>query len=63
MADNLSKAGWSWGYCSAVTRDGWRWVVDAHLCDGRRYVVKSDDLLTAFLELERVTRKNLSAAA
>jgi hypothetical protein len=23
-------AGWSWGYCSAVTRSGWRWIVDAH---------------------------------
>ena len=21
IADNLSKAGWSWGYCSAVTLD------------------------------------------
>jgi hypothetical protein len=29
IADKLSAAGWSWGYCSAVTRDGWRWIVDA----------------------------------
>jgi len=29
IADKLSAAGWSWGYCSAITRDGWRWVVDA----------------------------------
>jgi hypothetical protein len=29
VADKLSAAGWSWGYCSAVTRDGWRWIVDA----------------------------------
>ena len=29
-ADKLSAAGWSWGYCSAVTRQGWRWIVDAH---------------------------------
>jgi hypothetical protein len=28
IADKLSAAGWSWGYCSAVTCDGWRWVVD-----------------------------------
>jgi len=27
VADKLSAAGWSWGYCSAVTRDGWRWMV------------------------------------
>ena len=30
VADKLSAAGWSWGYCSAVTRDGWRWTVDAY---------------------------------
>jgi hypothetical protein len=29
IADKLSAAGFSWGYCSAVTRDGWRWIVDA----------------------------------
>jgi hypothetical protein len=39
------------GYCSAVTRDGWRWIVDAHR-EGRRYIVHSDELLSAFLELE-----------
>jgi hypothetical protein len=49
--DKLSAAGWSWGYCSAVTRDGWRWIVDAHR-EGRRYIVHSDELLSAFLELE-----------
>ena len=52
VADKLSAAGWSWGYCSAVTRDGWRWIVDAHRDDGRRDVVHSDELLTAFVELE-----------
>jgi hypothetical protein len=51
VADKLSAAGWSWGYCSAVTKHGWRWIVDAHK-DGKRYVVRSDELLTAFLELE-----------
>ena len=39
-------------YCSAVTRDGWRWIVDAHKDDGKRYIVHSDELLSAFLELE-----------
>jgi len=52
VADKLSAAGWSWGYCSAVTRDGWRWIVDAHKNNGRRYIVHSDELLSAFLELE-----------
>jgi len=51
VANKLSAAGWTWGYCSAVTRDGWRWIVNAHR-EGRRYIVQSDELLTAFLELE-----------
>ena len=51
IADKLSAAGWSWGYCRAVTGHGWRWIVDAHR-DGRRYIVHSDELLSAFLELE-----------
>jgi len=34
IADKLSVAGWTWGYCSTVTRNGWRWVVDAHKTDG-----------------------------
>ena len=51
VADKLTAAGWSWGYCSAVTRDGWRWIVDAHR-DSRRYIVYSDELLSALLESE-----------
>jgi hypothetical protein len=50
IADKLSAAGWSWGYCSAVTRDGWPWIVDAHRGDG--LIVHSDELLSAFLELK-----------
>ena len=34
-----------------VTRDSWRWIVDAHR-EGRRYIVHSEELLSAFLELE-----------
>jgi hypothetical protein len=51
IADKLSAAGWSWGYCSAVRKDGWRWIVDANR-EGRRHIVHSDELLSAFLELE-----------
>jgi hypothetical protein len=29
VADKLSAAGWSWGYCSAANQHGWRWIVDA----------------------------------
>jgi hypothetical protein len=39
------------GLLQPGTCDGWRWVVDAHR-EGRRYIVHSDELLSAFLELE-----------
>jgi hypothetical protein len=52
VADKLSAAGWTWGYCSVVTRHGRRWVVDAYQSDGKRYIVESAELLAAFLELE-----------
>jgi hypothetical protein len=28
------------------------WIADAHRDDGKRYVVRADEKLTAFLELE-----------
>ena len=31
------------------------WIADAHRADGKRYVVRSDEILTAFLELESST--------
>ena len=52
VADKLSAAGWSCGYRSAVTEHGRRWIVDAHCGHGRRFIVQSDELLTAFLELQ-----------
>jgi hypothetical protein len=54
IADNLSKAGWSWGCVSAVDSEGRTiWIADAHRGDGNRFVVQADEKLTAFLELER----------
>jgi len=32
------------------------WIVDAHRDDGKRFVVRADEKLTAFLELESVIR-------
>jgi hypothetical protein len=29
------------------------WIVDAHRDDGRRFIVQSDEKLSAFVELER----------
>jgi len=52
IADNLSKSGWTWGYTSLTDSAGQMlFNIDAH-CDGKRYIVRTDELLTAFLELE-----------
>ena len=52
IADNLSKAGWSWD-CSTVDSEGRTiWIVDAHRDDGRRFIVHADEKLSAFVELE-----------
>jgi hypothetical protein len=49
IADNLSKAGFSWGCVSAIDSSGRTiWIVDAHRGDGKRFVVRSDEILTAF---------------
>jgi len=54
IADNLSKAGWSRGCVAAVDREGREiWIVDAHRDDGKLFIARSDEKLTAFLELER----------
>jgi hypothetical protein len=54
IANRLSKAGWSLGWVSAVDSEGRTiWIVDAHRSDGRRFVVRADEKLSAFVELER----------
>ena len=57
IADNLSKAGWSLGWVSALDCQGRTiWIVDAHRNDGKRFIVRADEMLTAFLELEAAIR-------
>jgi len=57
IADNLSKAGWSWGCVSGVDRRVRTiFVADAHRDDGKRFVVRADEKLTSFVELESVIR-------
>ena len=52
IADNLSKAGWSLGYVSAIDSEGQTiWIVDAHRDDGKRFIAHADEKLTAFVEL------------
>ena len=58
IADNLSKAGFSWGCVATVDREGRTiWVVAAER-NAQRFIVHADEKLTAFLELERVTRES-----
>ena len=61
IADNLSKAGWSWGCVATVDREGRTiFVADAHRGDGKRYVVHADEKLSAFMELESEIRRTTS---
>jgi hypothetical protein len=53
IADNLSKAGFSLSWVSAIDNDGRTvWIVDAHGY-GKRFIVRAEEILTAFLEAER----------
>jgi hypothetical protein len=59
IADRLSKAGWSLGWVSAVDSEGRTiWIADAHRDNGKRFIVRADEKLRAFLELQRVTRES-----
>jgi len=59
IADNLSKAGWSWGWVSAIDSRGQTiWITDAHRGDGKRFIARADENLTAFIELERAIRES-----
>jgi hypothetical protein len=54
IADRLHAEGWSYGIAEHLTKQGLLFCVDAPR-DGKRFIVKADDLLTAFLSLERDT--------
>src|SRR5438132_5660350 len=54
IADRLHAEGWSYGIAEHLTKHGLLFCVDAHR-DGKRFIIKADDLLTAFLSLERET--------
>jgi hypothetical protein len=57
IADNLSNAGWSWAVFQRLIPTGERsGLADAHRDNGQRFVVRADEKLTAFLELEAATR-------
>jgi hypothetical protein len=57
IPDNLSASGWS--CVSAIDSNGRTiFVADAHRDNGKRFIVTADEKLTAFLELQRVTRES-----
>jgi hypothetical protein len=55
IADNLNKAGWSWGLrLSAGSRRGEQSGLPTHIAATERVLLlQADEKLTAFLELER----------
>jgi len=57
IANRLMKAGWSLGWVSAMDLEGRTiWIADAHCDDGRRFIVRADQKLRAFLELKSAIR-------
>jgi hypothetical protein len=53
----LMYASWSLGWISSVDSQGRTiWIADAHRGDGKRFVVRADEKLTAFMELEAAIR-------
>lgn len=54
IAERLAAEGWTWGCTKRVDSNGRTiFVADACNADGKRFAVRSDDKLLAFLELER----------
>ena len=61
IAANLHDAGWSLGWVSALDLEGRTiWIVDAHGY-GKRFIVRADEKLSAFLELESEIRSEIRA--
>jgi hypothetical protein len=52
----IPKAGWSWGISAIDSNGRTIWIGDAHRGDGKRFVVRADEKLTAFVELEVLIR-------
>ena len=63
IADNLSKAGWSYGYVSAIDSNGRTiWIADAHRDDGRNSPLF--ELASLFMRLKHIgLRRKRTAAA
>jgi hypothetical protein len=57
IARNTKKRGWNWGCVSTIDSEGRTiWIADAHHRDGKRFIVRADEKLTAFVQLELAFR-------
>jgi hypothetical protein len=57
IADKLSASGWTWGCVATIDSSGRTlFVADAHRDDGKHFVARAEEKLTASIEVERVTR-------
>jgi hypothetical protein len=53
----FSRSLWSWGRVSAIdSNEQTIWIADAYRDNGKCFVVRADEKLTAFVELESATR-------
>jgi hypothetical protein len=60
ISGNAAKPVGAWGCISTIDSNGQTiFVADAHRDNGKRFIVAADEKLTAFLELERVTRESI----
>jgi hypothetical protein len=59
IADKISASGWSCGFSSHICSTGRvLFMADPRRDNGKRFIVRVDKMLTASLELERITRES-----
>jgi hypothetical protein len=51
IATNLSRESWDWGCIVSMDSEG-RDIFVVQARDGQRFIVRADEMLTAFLQLE-----------
>ena len=65
IADQLSRDGWTWGYCSYFGDINGVfckvWMVDAYRTNGPHFIVHADDILAAFDEMGRQCKAALES--
>jgi len=56
-SDKFSAVGESWDYCSAVTRDGWRWIVDQQDILGTKIAQQQKQIESLSATVQKVSEK------